>query len=162
MNVYPQKFTKSTDLNRQPNSCVAWKVHSQFTFDERVFRFCQTRFFFFSFWAFFLRRTLTNATWSISLLAPDYSPKQMLTAAPWFTSGQRWPTYEGMKLPKLRDFKKWSCKHFICLFRFLEQLPSQSSPGQAFCTHLNRRSAPSSSRLSSNFLVHSEVSTTIS
>ena len=28
MNVYSKKFTKSTDLNRQPNSCVAWKVHS--------------------------------------------------------------------------------------------------------------------------------------
>ena len=28
MNVYSKKFTKSTDLNRQPNSCVAWKVQS--------------------------------------------------------------------------------------------------------------------------------------
>ena len=30
MNVYSKKFTKSTNLNRQPNSCVAWKVQSQF------------------------------------------------------------------------------------------------------------------------------------
>ena len=30
MNVYSKKFTKSTDLNRQPNSCVAWKVHLLF------------------------------------------------------------------------------------------------------------------------------------
>ena len=26
MNVYSKMFTKSTDLGRQPNTCVAWKV----------------------------------------------------------------------------------------------------------------------------------------
>ena len=39
MNVYSKKFTKSTDLNRQPNSCVAWKVLSKFTFTFQFRRF---------------------------------------------------------------------------------------------------------------------------
>ena len=37
----------------------------------------------------FLRRTHTNPTWWILVLAPAFSPKPMWTAAPWFTSGQR-------------------------------------------------------------------------
>ena len=28
-NNFCKKFTKSTDINRQPNSCVAWKVGNQ-------------------------------------------------------------------------------------------------------------------------------------
>ena len=27
-NTYSKKFTKSSDVNRQPNSCLAWKVRS--------------------------------------------------------------------------------------------------------------------------------------
>ena len=38
---------------------------------------------------FLLRQTPTNRTWWIWLLALDSFPKQILTAALWFISGQR-------------------------------------------------------------------------
>ena len=84
MNVYSKKFTKSTDLNRQPNSCVAWKVQSQITnsqiLEDPFVHICQI---------FLFRQTPTNRTWWIWLLVLGSFRKQILTAALWFTSGQR-------------------------------------------------------------------------
>ena len=40
MNVYSKMFTKSTDLNRQPNTCVAWKVPPQYHFSAKSYLWC--------------------------------------------------------------------------------------------------------------------------
>ena len=71
MNVYSKKFTKSTDLNRQPNSCVAWKVLSKFTF---TFQF--RRFSFSSLWFPSLDEHIQiqlGGSWS---LRPPFPPNQ--------------------------------------------------------------------------------------